>query len=424
MREDFLHYVWRWRRFDGTDLTTTEGQPLTIVQPGILNTDAGPDFFNARVRIGDTEWAGNVEIHINASEWFAHQHHSNPAYDNVVLHVVLNEDRPAQRTDGSRIPCLCLKGRIPADLSARYENLAAALAMPIPCAGSIAEVPGLIQLNWLDRMAVERLEAKTDNIATRLSASENHWETAFYEVLARSFGLKVNAEPFDALARSLPLTILARHKNNLLQLEALLLGQAGLLDGPFEEAYPQALAKEYTFLKHKYQLTPLEGSAWKFLRLRPANFPSLRLAQFAALVHQSAHLFSKILEVAPDLRQLENLFDVTVSDYWLTHYQLDKPSPKRQKNLGRDFVHLLAINTIVPFLFHYGKAKQQPDFQDKALRLLEALPSEANAIIDQWADLGINSKNAYQSQALLQLKNCYCDARRCLYCSIGHNILR
>jgi Protein of unknown function (DUF2851) len=421
MRESFLHFLWRWRRFDLRDLTTTTGEPLAIHHPGEPNTDAGPDFFNARLRIGDTEWAGNVEMHLRASEWITHNHNADSAYDNVVLHVVLEDDKPILRKNGDPIPCLNLTDRIPPHLLETYQQLEQDRSW-IPCAAQFRQVPDIIKLNWYDRLLVERLEHKTDDVAALLDATTNHWEDAFYRALARSFGLKINAAPFEALAHSLPLMVLAKHKNSILQTEALLFGQAGLLEGPFAEAYPAELAKEYQFLRHKYGLTPLEGSQWKFLRLRPANFPTLRMAQFAALVTQSVHLFSKILE-ANTVRELEHLFAAQLSTYWHTHYLFDKTSPKRNKTLGRDFIHLLLINTIVPFLFHYGKTKRQTEFQDKALRLLEELPAESNAIIDGWADLGVVCRNAYQSQALLQLKTKYCDTRNCLACAIGHNLL-
>ncbi|MEO6760368.1 MAG: DUF2851 family protein [Saprospiraceae bacterium] len=422
MPETFLHFLWRWRRFDAQNLLTTEGQSLEILQPGEHNTHAGPDFFNARLRIGDTLWAGNVEMHLRASEWQAHRHQEDCAYDNVVLHVVLEEDQPVLRRDGSRLPCLELQGRIPPSLLNIYQRLEHERAW-IPCQGFFQNTPDIIRLNWLDRVLVERLEEKTAVIAALLSGTENHWEEAFYRLLARNFGLKVNAEPFEALARSLPLSVLARHKNNLLQVEALLFGQAGLLDSPFEDAYPQSLAREYRHLANKYSLSPLPESIWKFLRLRPANFPTVRLAQFAALVHRSAHLFNQVL-VTDSLRNLENLFTVQPSDYWLCHFQFDKLSRPRSKTPGRDFVQLLIINTIVPVLFHYGRSSGDADLQNRALRLLEALPAESNAILEGWTGLGMRAGQAYHSQALLHLKTRYCDPKRCLECGIGNYLLK
>lgn len=422
MRESFLHFLWRWRRFDAQTLRTTDGQSLEILHPGEWNGHAGPDFFNARVRIGDTIWAGNVEMHLRASEWMLHRHSTDAAYNNVVLHVVLEEDQPVARASGERIPCLELKGRIPPKILENYQRLEHERAW-IPCRQFFKDIPGIVRLNWLDRLLVERLEQKTAAVAEMLAATGNHWEEAFYRLLARNFGLKVNAEPFETLARSLPLLILAKHKNDVKQTEALLFGQAGMLDGAFKDEWPKALAQEYRFLKHKYDLMPMAFSQWKFLRLRPANFPTVRLAQFVALVHQSAHLFSKILE-AKNLRELENLFDVQPGEYWLTHFQFDKPSVRRPKNTGRDFVHLLIINTIAPFLFHYGKMRELEAFQKRALSLLEELPPEANAIVDGWAELGVQARHAYQTQALIHLKTRYCDAKRCLECAMGNAILK
>ncbi len=423
MRESFLHFLWRMRRFDAQNLVTTEGHSLEILHPGEHNTHAGPDFFNARVRIAGTLWAGNVEMHLHASEWLAHGHSDDPAYDNVVLHVVLEEDQPILRTNGERIPGLILQGRIPAKLLEIYQRLEHEQAW-IPCQYFFTQVPDIVRLNWLDRILIERLEQKTANIAAMLEMTENHWEETFYRLIARNFGLKVNAEPFEALARSLPLILLARHKNNPLQVEALLFGQAGLLEAPFKDEYPNLLAREYRHLRHKYGLMPLTASQWKFLRLRPANFPTVRLAQFAALVHQSAHLFSKTLE-AKNVRELEHLFDVRqLNEYWSTHFQFDRPSVKRVKNVGRDFINLLIINTIVPFLFHYGKTKDNENYVQQALRLLEELPAESNVIIGEWARLGVTPRHAYQTQALIHLKTRYCDAKRCMECAIGSSILK
>ncbi len=422
MKESFLHFLWRWRRFDAQNLLSTEGQPIEILHPGEHNDHAGPDFFNARLRIGDTIWAGNVEIHLRASEWLAHRHSDDRAYDNVVLHVVLEEDQPIRRANGERIACLALQGRIPPKILENYQRLEHEQAW-IPCENFFPKTPDIVRLNWLDRVLVERLEQKTAAVAEMLAATNNHWEEAFYRILARNFGLKVNAEPFEALARSLPLITLAKHKSSLTQVEALLFGQAGMLADTMADPYPTELQREYRHLAHKYQLAPLAASQWKFLRLRPANFPTVRIAQFAALVHQSAHLFSKILE-ANTLRELENLFDVHLGGYWLDHFQFDKPSVRRTKSLGRDFVHLLVINTIVPFLFFYGKQKDLDEYPKRAIRLLEELPPEANAIVDGWAALHTPARNAYQTQALIHLKTRYCDAKRCLECGVGNAILK
>ena len=422
MREDFLHFLWRWRRFDARDLTTTDGQALEILHPGEPNPHAGPDFFNARIRLDGTLWAGNVEIHLNASDWLAHRHDDDPAYENVVLHVVLDEDQRLRRPNGELLPCLVLRQRLQPRLLDKYLRLEHERAW-IPCEKMFVNIPEIVRHNWLDRVLVERLEEKTGLVAEAVEAAGRHWEEAFYRMLARNFGLKVNAEPFEVLARSLPLRILARHKDQLFQVEALLFGQAGFLAEPQEDDYPRALDKEYRFLQHKYGLESIAVGQWKFFRLRPAAFPTVRLAQFAALVHRSAHLFSQVLE-AHNTAELEQLFSAETSDFWLTHFRFDKSSGRRTKPLGREFVHLLLINTVAPFLFHYGRVRGQTDLQDRALRLLEELPPETNTIVRSWAGRGERARSAAQSQALLHLKTRYCDAKRCLECAIGNTILR
>ena len=422
MREDFLHFLWRWRRFDASKQFTSDGQPLEILHPGEPNLHAGPDFFNARIRLNETLWAGNVEIHLNASDWLAHRHDTDPAYDNVILHVVFDEDQRLCRSNGEPLPCFVLRDRIPPQLLEKYFRLEHERAW-VPCEKSLNAVPHIVRLNWLDRLLVERLEQKTESIAQVVAAAGHHWEESFYRVLARNFGLKVNVEPFEALARVLPLRLLAKHQDHLFQLEALLFGQAGLLSEKFEDDYPKALAKEYQFLQHKYNLQPLPAGQWKFFRLRPAGFPTIRLAQFAALAHRSAHLFSQLLETT-NTSETEQLFTAEISEYWRTHFRFDKTAAGRAKPLGREFVHLLLINTVAPFLFHYGRTKGLPDLQDRALRLLEELPPETNTVVDGWVKRGQRAANASQTQALLHLKTRYCDVKRCLECAIGNAILR
>ncbi len=422
MRESFLHFLWRSRRFNAQNLSTTLGFSIEIQQMGEHNTHAGPDFLNARIRLDGTLWAGNVEMHLKASEWLSHGHSQDPAYDNVVLHVVMEEDFPILRANGERIPCLELKGRIPPKLLENYVRLEQEQAW-IPCQHFFNQVPDIVRLNWLDRLMVERLESKTTAISEALKATDNHWEEAFYRLLARNFGLKVNADPFEAMARSLPLVTLSRHRSSLLQIEALIFGQAGFFQEKYTDVWPAELAREYRHLAHKYTLEPLALSQWKFLRLRPANFPSVRLAQFAALIQQSNQLFSNILD-SNNLREIENLFDLNPSPYWSDHFQFDKPSVKREKKLGRDFVHLLVINTIAPFMFHYGKMRELEGPQKRALAILEELPPEINTILEGWQILGESARNAFQSQALIHLKTRYCDAKRCLECAIGAAILK
>ncbi len=420
MKEDFLHYLWRIQRFNHRSLQTTTGQRIEIINPGTHNLHAGPDFFDARLRIGHTLWAGNVEIHIKASEWLAHQHQQDPAYENVILHVVLHEDQIILRPNGERIPTLELQQRIPKRLAQQYHKLLQQETW-IPCEKQFPQVTELARWMWLDRLLVERLESKTTTIHQRLIQTNNDWETVFYQGLARAYGLQINAEPFEQLARAIPLSIIGKHKDQLRQIEALLFGQAGMLEDEFKDDYPQKLQKEYRFLQQKYQLRPLPKASWKFLRLRPANFPTIRIAQFAMLLHQANHLFSKIL-VAKKVVEIENLFDRRVSAYWQQHYRFDKASIKRTKRLGKKTIHLLIINTIAPFIFHYGHTQDEPRFKDQALQLLEEIPPEQNKIISRWKDLAMTPESAYQSQALLQLKKHYCEKKRCLQCGIGHAI--
>ena len=421
MREDFLHYLWRMKRLRLDQLQTTQGESIQILHFGRHNTHAGPDFTEARIKIADTLWVGNVEMHLKSSEWLAHRHQEDKAYDTVILHVVLEEDQIIFRNNGERIPCIELQKRIPPKISKNYQQLLHNVYW-IPCQHHFAEVREMTKNLWLDRLLVERLEQKTLSIQERLQHNTNSWEDTFYQVLARNFGLKVNTDPFELLALQTPHKLYAKHKNNLFQIEALLFGQSGLLDEDFEDAYPNALKKEYLFLKGKYQLSPIKKESWRFLRMRPANFPTIRIAQFATLTFQSLHLFSKMLEVKT-IKDIEELLTVEISEYWHTHYVFDKPSKKRIKTLGTNTIHLLVMNAIVPCLFLYGTQKDAEEYKDKALALLEELPAEKNAIISQWERLGMRPNSAYQTQALLQLKKEYCTKQRCLECAVGNRIL-
>ncbi len=422
MREELLHYIWRSRQLIHFPLLTTKGEEVILVRPGNYNTHAGPDFLDARIKIGDQLWAGHVEMHLKSSDWIQHQHQNDPAYQNVILHVVLEEDIPIKNAAGGLLPCLELKKHIPNALVGKYllfqqqENW-------IPCQHFLPDIPvPRIQL-WLDRLLIERLEQKTARLLTQLQKLNNDWETALYHSLAHSFGLTVNAETFQALAQSLPLPLIGKHLSSLLQLEALLFGQANMLEDEFEDTYPQKLQREYRFLKHKYQLQPIE-LPWKFMRLRPANFPSIRIAQFAAFLFQTRHLFSKLL-AAHSVKELENLFDLQLSLYWKTHYRFDAPSKKRTKKTGVQFRRLVIINTFIPFLFAYAKARILPQYQEKALRFLEAIPAERNAVLRKFEHAGMPKvQTAYQSQALLQLRKAYCQQQNCLNCAIGHQVLK
>jgi hypothetical protein len=422
MKEELLHYVWRMLRFDINKLTTTGGATLEIQQPGTINTHAGPDFLNARVKIGDTLWAGHVEMHLKASDWIKHQHQEDRAYDNVILHVVYEEDIPISDVNGQPIPCLEMKGRISPKLKAHYLRLLNNEYW-IPCQGQLATLDLSTIPFWLNRLAIERLEDKALTIEDKLKTNKGDWEAVFHQLLARSFGGKVNAEAMESLARNTPLGILGKHRNSLFQLEALLFGQAGLLTDHSRDAYPLKLVKEYQFLSKKYGLYPLNPACWKFLRLRPANFPTIRIAQLATLIYQSSSLFSKVL-VAKNIKELENIFSIKLSNYWQDHYTFDKASVKKHKALGKATINHIIINTIVPLIFLYGMHKNDQRFKDKAISFLESLPAENNQITRKWKELGVDARSASESQALIQLKNNYCLPKRCLDCAIGNAILR
>ena len=422
MSEDFLHYVWKFKRFQNLNLFTTEGLPLHILQTGIHNLDAGPDFSGAKIKIEDTVWAGNVEIHIFSSDWEKHKHQEDPAYDNVILHVVFEHEKDIIRKDGSLIPCLELKELIDENVYQQFLHLMHSNNW-IPCQQQLPLVDDFVKRNMIERVLVERLEQKTEYIKASLQLNKNSWEETFYHLLSRHFGMKVNALPFELLAKSLSSTILAKHKNNNLQLEALLFGQAGMLANLFNDPFPKKLQKEYDFLRKKHSLTPIPGHLWKFLRLRPANFPTIRIAELAALITKSSHLFSKILE-AGNIQELDELFKVEVSDYWANHYVFDKPSKPKSKSFGKSARENLIINVVAPLLFLYGQIKQSEKHREQAFEILLQIGPENNSIIRNWAACGIKAANAFESQALLHLYKNYCIQKQCLRCNIGNNILK
>jgi hypothetical protein len=422
IREDFLHYLWRMRQFEMHQLTTTTNISIQIINFGEYNPNAGPDFLNAKIKIGETVWIGNVEMHVKASEWLQHKHQEDSAYDNVILHVVYDCDKVIVRKSGEAIDTLELRKRIPANIIGQYVRLMHNAAW-IPCAFHFPTIPTITKSMWINRLLVERLEGRVVAIVEELSLNNHNWESTFYHHLARNFGARINTEPFEILAKNTPLLMLAKHKNSLFQLEALLFGQAGFLQDTFQEEYPQALKIEYNFLRRKHQLTPLMPVIWKFMRLRPANFPTIRLAQFAALIHQSSHLFSKII-AAESVASVRQLFEeVQVSEYWQTHYKFDKPSAKRSKKLGQNTINLFIINTVVPFLFCYGRERGIALYESRAFDFLEQLPAEHNHIITQWKRLAYIPESAFQTQGLIELKKHYCDKKRCLDCAIGCKIV-
>lgn len=420
MNEAFLQFIWKHRQFQQNNLKTQDGQDIQVINPGQQNSDAGPDFFNARIKIGETTWAGNVEIHPKASDWYRHKHDQDAAYDNVVLHVVQVNDREVKNSKGELVQALELM-YLP-HLENNYRQLLQSNQW-IACAERFHEADLMALQIWFHGLMVERLQQKTGNVISQLQQNNNDWNETFYQFLARNFGFKTNALPFELLARALPLHVLAKHKSNLFQLEALLFGTAGLLNEQLlGDDYFLALRKEFEFLYKKYQLNPIEAHLWKFLRLRPVNFPTVRLAQFAALIHQSSALFSSLVE-ENDLNKIRKLFDVHASAYWDTHYRFNKTSAKSRKNLGESAFQNIIINTVVPFLFVYGDYHNRQPLKDKALDFLEKISSEKNAIISNWEKLGVTVASAFDSQALIQLKNSYCTPKKCLNCQLGVKLI-
>lgn len=418
--EKFLHYLWKYRLFSRDELFTRSGEKVVVLQVGQHNPDAGPDFLNARIRIGRTIWVGNVEIHQQASDWYHHGHHHDKAYDNVVLQVVLYDNQTVYRTNHEVIPTTEL--RFDKALFERYRELLESEAW-VACEKAIPRVDRSVIDFWLSRLTIERLEDKSREIEQNLRANNQDWEATFYQKLARNFGFKVNAEPFEMLARSLPFNQMIRQKGNLLQLEALFFGQAGFLrQKSLDDPYHMQLFDEYLYLRKKFQLKPLEQHLWKFARLRPGNFPTLRIAQFCALIHTTNRLFSHLLE-KQTLQQMRALFNVQPSPYWQTHYTFHKPGKRMNKPLGEDAFQVLVINTVVPFLFVYGAFYNKAAFKERALQLLLELGPEKNTITRHWEALGIRVPNAYHSQGLIQLKNQYCNHHKCLDCQVGNYIL-
>lgn len=418
MTEAFLQYVWQHQLLQG-ELVTTDGLPVVVERPGVLNRDAGPDFFDARVRIGGTLWAGNIEVHVKSSDWNLHRHTADHTYDNVVLHVVYEGDTAITLHDCHQLPMVEICNNIADTLWGNYEALQNPPAdTPIPCMGQIPEMPSFYVDNYLKRLTLERLERKCNTVRQMLHDTRGGWEQTCYWMMAHYFGGTVNAFPFELLAKNTDLNLLSRWRDNPQRIEALLMGQAGLLEGFFEDEYPRQLQTDYAALQQGFGLVPLQGFLWKFYRLRPFNFPTVRISQFAQLVCQSRNLFSHLLET-PDAEELKKFFTVTAAPYWDTHFRFDQPSPGSPKQVGEAFVNTLIINAWVPLLFEYGNHVGSQQYKDQAVGILQQLPPEQNRIIRLWRTAGIQALNADQSQALLQLYNEHCLSRDCLQCRIG-----
>ena len=416
-KEELLHHIWQHRLFSTQGLKTVDGQSLEILKSGELNTDAGPDFRNSRIKVGGTEWAGNIEIHVRSSDWLKHNHQTDSAYANIILHVVFEDD--LKESLGS-FPTLILKNLVSDQVLVRYENLNNS-SDTIPCGAQFMDVPELIRNAWFDSLLIGRLQRKSEWMNSLVDESHGDLEEAFTVVLFRAFGMKVNAEPFEQLARQTPWKVLSKHQDNLFQLEAILFGNAGFLENPKDE-YSEQLKKEYGFLKHKYELKPLDEKLWKFLRLRPPNFATVRIAQLAALVQKTGAFYRWFSNQTNEI-QIQDLA-VTPSEYWKTHYNFGTESSSKPKRIGTTMARNILINAVVPFLFVSANREAKPELQDRGLQLLQQLEAEKNVKVNAFINHGLKVRNAAESQALIELKTNFCEHKKCLICSIGANILK
>ncbi|APG64037.1 hypothetical protein LPB136_01025 [Tenacibaculum todarodis] len=422
MKEDFLHYVWRYKLIASAEIETTKNEEIEILNPGVYNTNSGPDFLNTQLKINKQLWVGNVEIHLNSSDWYLHKHEEDVNYDAVILHVVWQHDVEVFMKDNSPIPTLELKGLIDNNLLKSYQNLFSKQQRWIPCENQISEVDKFVVNNWLERLYFERLERKSSVIEELLNKSNSDYEAVLFQLLAKNFGLKTNAEAFLSLATSLDFSVVRKESFNAESLEALLFGQAGFLEEVAEENYQNELKKEYEYLKHKHKLSPIANRQFQFFRMRPNNFPTIRIAQLVSLFNKHQNLFSKLIEVTK-MEDFYSLLSVEVNEFWKTHYTFETTSKKSPKKLTKSFIDLLLINTIIPLKFQYLNSRGEVDEED-FLQLIQQLKPEKNTIISKFSDLKISAKNAFESQALLELKNNYCAPKQCLQCAIGKTILK
>ncbi|WP_062053237.1 DUF2851 family protein [Aquimarina longa] len=424
MTEDFIQYLWKHKKLIPNILKTTRDENLIIQQVGNHNTDnSGPDFFNARLIIENQKWAGNVEVHIKSSDWYVHNHENDPAYDNVILHVVWEDDMDIFRKDNSVIPTLQLKDYIPQGILIRYQNLFEKRTRDwISCEKQLPEVSSFIISNWQERLYLERLEQKSNMILELLKDSSNNWEAVLFKLLAKNFGLKINGDAFLSLANSIDFSIIRKCTNQLNQLEALFFGQAGFLEKDIENEYTKTLKKEYQFLQHKFQLNTRGVLSFQFFRLRPPNFPTIRLAQFAMLYFRNHQLFNEVISINT-VEGFYSFFMVEASDFWKNHYTFEKESKTSKKRITKPFIDLLLINTIIPIKFMYARSLGK-NIEEEIFDLICQLVYEKNSIVDNFKKLKVPVKNALHSQAVIQLKNTYCDQKACLKCAIGNYLLQ
>ncbi len=424
MKEEFLHYVWKYGLYDPDKLLDNGGNRITVISPGEYNHDSGPDFFNARLKISGTEWAGNVEIHTRASHFNTHSHNTDPAFDNVILHVVADYDKKVFNSKGQELMTSVLTWDT--SLFEKYQDLVNNPCI-IACQDHIKEIDPFCLRHWIGALVIERLIEKTVHVESIFSETGNDWEETFYRLLTRYFGFRVNSEPFEMLANALPLKIIRKHSDNRLQLEALLFGTAGLLDEAlFREAvtdvYYSELIREFRILSAKYSIQPVHGWLWKFARLRPANFPTLRISQLAGMLTGTDGLFSKALE-AEDLARLRDLFNVNASEYWDDHFVFGRKSRNYVKVAGPQATDILLINSVIPSLFFYGRMHDSHYLCEKAIAFLEEIKPESNSVVDDWKVAGIEADSAFSTQGLIQLRNSYCRKRRCLECRLGSKLI-
>ena len=418
--EKLLHFIWKHQYYQKTPLYTDEGDSLMILNPGTYNHNQGPDFTDAIIRINDIKFVGNIEIHINSSDWKAHQHQADPNYNNVILHIIWNNNGSVENNNGQLIPQLTICNLVPKWLLNRYDLLMNT-SETLPCSTFLPSIKPIIWDNWKERLTVERLEEKTNRIMILYEESNHHWEEVLWWLMAHNFGLKLNDELFFQMAKSIPVKILAKHRSQLYQIEALLFGQANLFNGNCTEEYHQVLSKEHQFLLKIYELksVPIQPV---FLRMRPSGFPTIRIAQLATLIQHSTHLFSLIKETE-DVQNIRKLFQVNTSEYWNKHYVFGKESITREKTIGNTMIENIIINTIIPILFTYGKLHKDEALMQRMINWLSQLLPESNAILTKWEKNAIANQNAFDSQGLLQLSTHYCKTKRCMECAIGNSIM-
>lgn len=418
--EQLLHYVWKHKIFPLKELKTTTGQQVEVIDTGLANTDAGPDFFNAKLKRDGVLWIGNIEIHERSSDWFKHGHHADAGYNSVILHIASEIDTEISRSNGERIPQIQLI--CPEAVRTNYKELLETDSYP-PCYRIIPSLPPFTAHSWMTALQMERFEQKATLLNERLKRCQGNWEDAFFITLARNFGFGLNGDAFETWAHRLPFRAVDKHRNDLFQIEAIFFGQAGILEDSDGDGYYLRLKKEYTYLQHKFGLIPMDASLWRFLRLRPANFPHIRIAQLACLYHRAYGLLSRIMETET-LQGVRDILKGGTSEYWLTHYTFGGSSPSRPKTLSNTSLDLLIINTVVTFLYAYGLHKGNRVLCARAGCFLEELKTENNYITRMWEQCGMKASNAADSQALIQLKKEYCDKKKCLYCRIGYEYLK